>query len=176
MFDLNSLPITTDRIVLKPVSMDDVYDVFKHFDRDITRFTYSDPNENIEQAIDFIYSARTALLNRTGLSLTMIDRQTQEFIGVCGLVRANTDLPEPGLWIKKKAHGKGYGKESMKAVVLWVWQNLTCDRLIYKADKLNVPSQKIATFIGGKLVGEEESINPKGKVLNLLVYHIDRVQ
>jgi [ribosomal protein S5]-alanine N-acetyltransferase len=174
MFDLDSLPITTDRLILKPVSIEYAEDIYHYFDRDVTQFTYSEPNRDLEQAIDFIHAARMELLNRSGLSLAIIDRQSQEFLGICGILRTNTPTPEPGLWVKKTSHGRGYGKESMTGVVQWVWQNMKCDRLIYKADRRNLASQKIARSLGGELVGEEENINPHGKVLDLLVYQIDR--
>jgi RimJ/RimL family protein N-acetyltransferase len=170
----NSLPIVTPRLTLKPISIDYANDVFQEFDREVTQFTCSEPNESIERAIEFIQNARIALVNRTELQLVILDRETQEFLGVCGILRLKMPHSEMGIWLKKSVHGHGYGKEAIGGLKQWAEENLNYEYIIYRADRLNLPSQKVAESLGGKISGCDTKTKTSGQILNLLEYRFYR--
>lgn len=172
MFD--SLPIITDGLILQPISIDYAADIFREFDREITTFTYSEPNETLERAIEFIQNARLALIARSELHLVILDRETKEFFGMCGIMGLKTPHPEMGIWLKKSVHDRGYGREAIAGLKKWVEQNLNYEYLIYAADRLNLPSQKIAESLGGKIFSNFTKTKANGRVLNLLAYRWDR--
>jgi RimJ/RimL family protein N-acetyltransferase len=166
----NFLPIVTPRLILKPISIDYVTDIFHEFDREVTRFTYSEPNQSIEQTIDFIQNARIALLHGSELQLTITHRESLEFLGMCGIMGAKTPHPEMGIWLKKTVHSRGYGKEAITGLKGWAEQNLKYEYLVYAADQLNLPSQKIAESLGGKVFSNFSKNKDSGEILNLLEY------
>jgi [ribosomal protein S5]-alanine N-acetyltransferase len=166
----NSLPIVTQRLTLKPISVDYAEDIFREFDRQVTRFTYSEPNESLECAIEFIQNARVALLNGSAIQLVILNRETQEFLGGCGILALNKPNPEMGIWLKKSVHRRGYGKEAIEGLRQWAKQNLKYEYIIYAADRLNLPSQRIAESLGGKLVDNFTIAKASGQVLDLLEY------
>jgi RimJ/RimL family protein N-acetyltransferase len=167
---LDNLPIVTDRAILQPISVDYAADVWREFDREITTFTYSEPNESIDRAIEFIHNARIALINGSELQLVILERQTKEFLGVCGIMGINTLHPEMGIWLKKSVHGRGYGKEAIAGLKQWAEQNLKYAYIIYAADRLNLPSQKVAESVGGKIFSNFTKTKANGQILNLLEY------
>jgi [ribosomal protein S5]-alanine N-acetyltransferase len=170
MFDSNSLPITTHRLVLQSPSLDYAEQVYREFDRDITQFVYSEPNRNLEQAQDFIRAARQASIDQTALHLMILTQDTQEFVGMCGIFPLNSNTPEMGIWIKKACQKQGYGREAIAALIDWYDRQIRNRKLLYKVDRLNFPSHKIIRSLGGELIGAEQATNKSGKVLNLLVY------
>ena len=57
--------------------------------------------------------------------------------------QARTVEPHLGIWIKKSAHGKGYGREAIEAVVQWAFHNTEIPALRYDFDRANISSQKL---------------------------------
>ena len=66
-------------------------------------------------------------------------------------------LSEPGIWLKKDAHGKRYGREAIRIVSNRAVDNLDFDYLVYPVDRDNIPSRKIPESMGG-LVFEEKKV------------------
>ena len=80
--------------------------------------------------------------------------------------------PHLGIWIKKSAHGKGYGREAIEAVVQWAFHNTEIPALRYDFDRANISSQKLVEPLGGVCVGEEHTPQTDGGMLDTLLYII----
>ena len=93
-------------------------------------------------------------------------------MGCAGLHHIDKKTPELGIWIKKSAHGHGYGKETMVALKEWADKNLSYEYILYPVAKENYPSRKIPEFLHGKVEREYDKINMSGKKLHLLEYRI----
>ena len=76
----------------------------------------------------------------------IIDKQSGEFIGDCGLSMQKIDgewLPEIGYHIKKKYHNMGYASEAAQLVKKYIFKNYTFDALYGYTTEDNVPSIKV---------------------------------
>ncbi len=130
------------------------------------------PAKDIRETEDFIRKSLEGLKNGTNLQLVILDKDTREFTGCAGLHNLDTQTPEMGIWLKKSAHGKGYGKESMTAVKKWADTHLKYDFLIYPVADKNIPSRKIPESLGGVIEKEYDEIGIGGNLYHCLVYKI----
>jgi [ribosomal protein S5]-alanine N-acetyltransferase len=170
--DYSELIIETENLFLKPISFDHQEDIFKEFTPEITVFMFSKAPDKIEETIAFIETASAK--NKAGQELTIeiVDKKNGEFLGCGGLHPVNCRTPELGIWIKKSAHGHGYGKEAMVALKKWADENIDYDYILYPVDRQNYPSRRIPEFLGGKIFTEYEKINRSGNKLNIVEYRI----
>lgn len=87
----------------------------------------------------------------------VILKETDEFIGDCGLTIQNIDgalLPEIGYHIHKKYWRRGFGSEAAKAVRDWTFENTEYDCLYSYMKYTNVGSYSTAIANGMKKVKE----------------------
>jgi len=111
--------------------------------------------------------------NKTDLVLVITDIKNGEFLGVCGLHGSKQPSePELGIWLKKNAHSKHFGRETIKYLVKWIKENIIFNFLVYPVDKENIPSRKIAEYLGGKIFREETKESMSGTVLNEVAYRL----
>ena len=84
-------------------------------------------------------------------------RETDEFIGDCGLTIQNIDgesLPEIGYHIHKNHWRKGFGSEAASEVRDWAFMNTEYDCLYSYMKYTNIGSYSVAIAIGMKKVKE----------------------
>jgi RimJ/RimL family protein N-acetyltransferase len=86
----------------------------------------------------------------------------------------DTRTPELGIWVKKAAHGHGYGREAITGLTGWAMQNLDFDYLVYPVDRRNLPSRRIPEALGGVIEAEYTMTNASGNLLEILEYRIHR--
>ncbi|NJR74492.1 MAG: GNAT family N-acetyltransferase, partial [Scytonema sp. CRU_2_7] len=95
-------------------------------------------------------------------------------LGCAGIHELYSKNPVLGIWLKKSAHGQGYGLETIAALKNWADENLDYEYLIYDVDKANIPSRRIAEKLGGQIVREYHKTNLSARVLHILEYRISR--
>lgn len=170
--DLTNFSLPTGRLVLVPLSMKYKDNVFREFNSSITQYMFPKPPDKIEETEEYILTSEEGIKSGTDLKVVMTLKDTGEFIGLARLHNVKTDMPVLGLWVKKSAHGNGYGKEAITALYNWAKVNLKYKYIKYNVDKDNIPSIKISESLGGK-VGKTKSMkNMAGNTLNLLEYWI----
>ena len=67
--------------------------------------------------------------------------------------------PEVGLWLKESAHGQGFGREVVAALVDWGHATLGKESFIYPVAIQNIASRRIAEGLHGEIIGSRT--NPK---------------
>jgi RimJ/RimL family protein N-acetyltransferase len=67
--------------------------------------------------------------------------------------------PELGLWLKESAHGQGFGREVVAALVQWGHATLGKGSFIYPVAIQNIASRRIAENLHGEIIGNRR--NPK---------------
>ncbi len=164
--------IETDNLLLLPISLEYKEDIFKEFSPEITVFMFPKPAEKIEETEEFINESVKQKLAGTDLVVVVLDKNTKAYLGNAGLHNINTRTPEFGIWIKKSAHGNGFGKESIFALKKWADKNLKYEYILYPVDKENIASRRIPETLGGKVFREYEEKNLSGNNLQLLEYRI----
>lgn len=166
--------IITSRMILNPISLDYMEDIFQEFTSDITTYMFPQAPEAISETREFIEKAMKENAQGTNLEIVALDKDTHEFLGCAGLHHLDTHTPELGIWMKKSAQGYGYGKEVIMGLKHWADTHLTYEYLRYPVDTDNIPSKKIPQALGGKLATCYEKVGASGNWLNLEEYHIYR--
>lgn len=173
--DVSNISIQSKNLLLLPISLNYQEDIFREFTPEITVHMFPTPAKKIDETIEFIESSIKNNQAGKELVIVIIHHQTKEFLGCGGLHKINTKLPELGIWIKKSAHGHGYGKETIIALKEWADQNLDYDYLVYPVVDINYASKRIPEFLGGKIFREyDEFMN--GKNQHLLEYRIPKTK
>jgi [ribosomal protein S5]-alanine N-acetyltransferase len=174
--DLLSLSIEGDRLQLVAISDEFELDIFKEFTSEITRYMYPSPVKDIEKTRNFIDASRRSMQAGNNLQFAILSKSTGEFLGCCGLHgQDSVRTTEIGIWLKKTAHGSGYGREAVRTLVDWSCNNIDLDYFIYPVDRRNIASAKIPQSLGGEVVQELKTETPTGKILDKVVYKINRV-
>ncbi|KKW41710.1 MAG: acetyltransferase [Candidatus Magasanikbacteria bacterium GW2011_GWA2_56_11] len=164
--------IESERLLLVPISMRYRDEIFREFSPEITTFMYEAPAKDISGIEVFIENSLKGLNEGSNLQLVIVAKDSQEFFGCAGLHHVDGKTPEMGVWIKKSAHGKGYGKEAMVAVKKWADENLDYDYLLYPVADKNISSRKIPESLGGKIETEYDEKGLGGNEYHCLEYRI----
>jgi RimJ/RimL family protein N-acetyltransferase len=78
---------------------------------------------------------------------------------MASLEHADSVSPELGLWLKESAHGQGFGREVVAALVEWGHATLGKGSFIYPVAVQNTASRRIAENLHGEIIGNRT--NPK---------------
>jgi len=171
--DLTVVQIDGQRISLLPINESYASEIFKEFDSEITRYMLPKPAGNIEETLTFIHNSLDGMREGKELVLVVTKRDDGEFLGCCGLHgRGNPRTPELGIWLRKDAHGKKFGREAIQTLISWAAEHIDFDYAIYPVDKANAPSRKIAESLGGSIFEEKKMKTISGRYLDEVVYRI----
>lgn len=172
--ELSTLCIEAERIRLVPASESFANDIFCEFSNDITTYMMPKAATDISETLEFLHHSAEARQAKTELIFAICKKgETAEFLGMCGLHGRDSMLePELGIWLKKSAHGNGYGREAIQTLMRWAQDNVQLEAFIYPVDKRNIPSRKIPEALGGVIIMEKQEINRSGNLLDEVVYRI----
>jgi ribosomal-protein-alanine N-acetyltransferase len=168
-----SVMINGERVRLIPIS--DLYAdiIFKEFTDEITQLMVPSTPTHINQIYEFIRASSKNMEENTDLTFAILDKNSGEFLGVCGLHgKHSPDEPILGIWLKKDAHGNRLGQEAIKSLADWARENLVFNFMVYPCDRDNIPSRKIAEKLNGKIFRTGEVKSMSGRILNEVVYKI----
>ena len=166
------LKLETERLILVPVSNKHKDAIFKEFTEEITTYMHPRPATKIEDTLTFIKIARKQIKNGENLVVAILHKETEEFLGCGGLHETNTQTPELGIWIKKGAHGNGYGLEAVEGLKNWAEGHLQYKYLTYPVDERNFPSRRIPEHLKGVIGRSYRKRNESGKALFIVEYWI----
>ncbi len=173
--DLTTIRINGDRVSLCSIHEKYGQEIFEEFTEEITRYMNPSPPKNINEAFGFISRSREGMREGRDLVCAIVRRDTEEFLGCCGFHWGGApSTPELGVWLKKGAHGNGYGREAIALLVSWAVQHIDFDYLTYPVDRANRPSRKIPEALGGTIFKEGKARRMNGGFLDEVVYRIPR--
>lgn len=164
--------IESERLLLLPIDMKYKDEIFKEFTSEITTYMYPAPAKDISETEEFIEDSLRGLTEGNNFQLVILAKDSQEFFGCAGLHHVDGKTPEMGVWLKKSAHGKGYGKEAMTAIKKWADENLDYEYLLYPVADKNIASRKIPESLGGRIEGEYDEEGAGGNKFHSLEYRI----
>ncbi len=171
--DWLNLEIVTPRLRLFSISRRQAEDIFREFTTEITRYMAPCPSECIDDTFAFIDAALERMKTGDEYQAVVVERDSGEFLGCCGLHgEGKPETPELGIWIKRSAHGNGYGKEAIVGLKQWADSTLQYEYLTYSVDRLNESSIRIPEDLGGEVFDRETYKKADGTTLELLVYRI----
>lgn len=150
--------IETERLLLRPLTMDDLDALYALYsDPEVRRFfpdgvrSYEETREELAWIIEVYYG-------RYGYGLwATIHRPSGAFIGRCGLLPwtiAGRQEVEVAYLIDKAYWGQGLATEAARAIVAYAFAALPVERLICVIDPANTASQRVARKLGMTLVDD----------------------
>ncbi|MFT7506871.1 MAG: ribosomal-protein-alanine N-acetyltransferase [Acidimicrobiales bacterium] len=169
---LKNIQIESQRIKLVPLTKKYRTEIFREFSYEITQYMFPKSPESIEETDLFISKCVKDLEKGTDLIMAIVDIQTGDYLGNVGIHKIGTSIPELGIWVKKSAHGNGYGKEAVQLIKLWADKNIKYQYITYPVDINNTPSRKIPESMDGVVVREYDKRSQSGNVLHLVEYRI----
>ncbi len=148
--------IETPRLILREYTLDDFAALYEIMSDAETMRHYPKPFDE-ERTKNWIeWNLKNYKEYGFGLWAVVL-KETQEFIGDCGLTMQNIDgesLPEIGYHIHKKYWRRGFGSEVAKAVRDWAFENTKYDCLYSYMKYTNVASYSTAAVNGMKKIKE----------------------
>ena len=151
--DLSSVNLSSQRLFLKSFSPEDALEVFEAVTPTITRFMGFEPAPSLE-AFEQIWQNWFPLMHSgTDAHFVVRANSNLEFLGVVGLHDLEDAEPKVGIWIKETAHGSGFGREAVAALISFAASELGKRAVLYPVVEKNYPSRRLAENLGGILVG-----------------------
>lgn len=170
--DFETLRIESDRLFLRPVTMDDAQVIFENFTPEITRYMDPPSPKQIEETETFLRGTIKKRTHHREIVFAICHSETSEFLGGCGLHEIGNPHPELGIWLKKSAHGNRFGREAITALVVWTRRHISHEYLVYPVERPNIPSRKIPESLGGEIFKEHKGNKRDNIPLDLVVYKI----
>jgi RimJ/RimL family protein N-acetyltransferase len=170
--DLSTFLLESERLRLLLLQDSFAAAIFQEFTDAITEFMGPVTPASIADVLSFIEEARGKMTRGEDIDAAILLPGSDEFLGIVALHGVNTATPEFGVWIKKTAQGKHYGREAIHALARWALANLTVSCLSYPVDRRNIASRTIPESLGGRIEREYKWTKASGKVLDLVEYRI----
>lgn len=155
---MNGITIQTPRLLLRPMTLDDVPALLGVFGDAETMRHYPSTFDESRMRAWVEWNMRSYQAHGYGL-WAMILRGTGEVIGDCGLVSQQVDgvqEVEVGYHVRRELWGQGLATEAAKRCLDHGFTHLGCDRLASLIHPQNLPSRRVAEKIGMTVMRESE--------------------
>ncbi len=161
-----NLQITTDRLLLRPIRMEDSDSIFQYRSNvEVNRYQGWIP-KTIADVRDFILNKVSSEINLQGtwFQFTILKKDNDELIGDIGIHFLESDnfQVEMGCTLSKDHQGKGYAFEAVKEIVNFIFENLGKRRIVVSIDSRNQSSIRLIERLGFRkkgLVKESSELN-----------------
>ncbi len=149
--------IQSPRLQLSQFQMMDALEVFGCITPGVAKFMPWEPPSWSEYVTRCEKRVQTPEPNRFSFVIRRLDNR--ECLGMASLEDADSVSPELGLWLKESAHGQGFGREIVAALVEWGHATLGKGSFTYPVAVQNTASRRIAENLQGKII--DNRTNPK---------------
>jgi RimJ/RimL family protein N-acetyltransferase len=151
-----SLVLETSRLVMRPFGADDASALFRILgDTEVMRFSVGGAHPDVAATARWI-SAVGRHQERFGFSLcAVLDRQTGELIGKCGLMDLKDGRTEIGYRIRRDRWGSGYATEAARAWLDRAFDTIGLAQVFAMIEAANSASIRVALKIGMRPAGPE---------------------
>lgn len=151
---MNTPIISTERLILKPLSLTDTEAVFVYrSDPEITRFQSFFPTDQSE--VEEFILRNTLAFNTPDTWFQFGIYLEGSIIGDIGIhfIGPFNSQCEIGYTLAREEHGKGYGQEAVTAVVGYLFGTLEKHRIVASLNPRNKPSVKLLERVGFRREG-----------------------
>lgn len=149
---MNNPSITTERLLLRPVQLDDAHALFQYRSNKLANKYQSFIPEKLEEVTDFIQNRVAPEIDKEGtwFQLVMVRQDSNEVIGDIGLhfITGDRFQVEFGCTLKEEEHHKGYAAEALKHTIAYLFNTLKKHRIIASIDPRNTASIKMVERLG----------------------------
>lgn len=165
--------LESTRLITRKLTENDIVIWSKFFeDKDAIAFFPVSNLTSLDRATQWIEMQLFRYANNLFGLQALIDKDSNQFIGQCGLVMQEVDGEkeiEVGYHILKQYWGRGYAPEAAKLFIDYAFQKKLATSIISIIDRRNIKSQRVADKNG--LLKEKETI---WKNLNVYIYRIKK--
>jgi RimJ/RimL family protein N-acetyltransferase len=149
--------IQSRRLQLSQFQMIDAQEVFGCITPGIAKFMPWEPPSWSEYVSRCEKRVRAPEPNKFSFVIRRSDNS--ECLGMASVEGTDSVSPELGLWLKESAHGQGFGREVVAALIEWGHGTLGKQSFIYPVAVQNAASRRIAESLRGEIIGSRT--NPK---------------
>lgn len=149
--------IHSPRLQLRQFQMLDAPDVFACITPAIAKFMPWEPPSWSEYVARC--EKRVQAPEPDNFSFVIRRLDNRDCLGMASFEDADSVSPEVGLWLKESAHGMGFGREVVAALVAWGHETLGKESFIYPVAVQNTASRRIAEKLHGEIIANRK--NPK---------------
>ena len=161
----------TERLVIRPFNLSYLEEYAREFTAEITKYQFPDPFPDMETA-NRVMSGFVKEMEEGNMLELVILGQKDEFLGCIDVFGIREETPEVGIWLKRSAHGMGYGYEALGAVVDELNKVGKYRYYTYELDVRNAASVRLVEKFPFEKGDYEEITTNSGKALHSQVYHI----
>lgn len=171
-----TIQLKTQRLFLRPISIEDKESVFIYRSDPETSKYQSVVAETIDDMDDFLGKcAKEFNVPGTWFQVVIIMKDTDELIGDIGIHFLDDESKnrqvEIGYMLNKAFHGNGYATEAVKELINYLFDTMNKHRIIASVDPGNTPSIKLLERIGFRKEAHfKQSIWFKGEWVDDVVY------
>jgi ribosomal-protein-alanine N-acetyltransferase len=144
--------IETKRLILRPLAMDDLEDLFALYHSPDVRKYYSEGIPSYEETKKELEWMINTCYAEYGFGMwATIHKETEKFIGRCGLTPMDIDGREEievGYMLAKEYWGRGLATEAAQAILQYGFEQVGLSRLICVINPGNQASSRVAVKIG----------------------------
>ncbi len=173
--DLSKVVLDTERLILRPWTLDDVDDFYEYASVDgVGQMAGWKPHENMEESMQIL---RMFMDEKNQFALE--EKETQKIIGSLGLEQIHNDLGEPyqtlkgieiGFVLSKAFWGRGLMPEAVRRVINYCFDVLEVDFLQCCHFSTNLQSKRVIEKSGFRFVREFECKTKRGDLFLSEVY------
>jgi len=173
----NSKQIETDRLILRPIRMEDSDSIFRYRSNSLVNQYQGWIPKTIDDVHDFIKTKISSEIDipNTWYQLVIIAKENSELIGDIGIHFLDSDKfqVEIGCTLDKNYHGKGYATEALKETMNFLFNTLNKRRIIASIDPRNTKSIELFERLGFRKEAHfKESILINNEWVDDLIYAI----
>ena len=175
----SELTLKTDRLVLRPITVEDVDVVYPYMnDPEISRYMSWNAHSNRDETHAVL--ERLEAETRSGKAYTWAIVRASEFCGIISLIsilrthRALTyDRAELAYWLGREFRGQGIMTEAASRVIDFAFNRLGLHRLTVSHVTENAASESLITRLNFTYIGEErEAFQKAGKWFHHKLYDL----
>lgn len=173
---LSSIPLETERLIIRYIGTDDAYDMFEYASvPEVTEYLLWDPHVNLEATegyIEFLQKRyKKGLYGDWALEL----KENRKMIGTCGyaMINSREKKCEIGYVLSPEYRKHGYMTEAVKAILDLTFEKLQFESASLRIISENIDSVKLAKRMGFSFEHEFE-MEIKGAIRKVSHYVITR--
>jgi len=160
--------IQSPRLQLSQFQMTDAPEVFAGITPAIAKFMRWEPPSWSEYVTRCEKREPAAEANQFSFVIWRLDNR--ECLGMASFEDADAVSPEVGLWLKESAHGQGFGREVVAALVKWGHATFGKGSFLYPVAVENTASRRIAEKLGGEIIGSRSNSKYESVVYRIPFY------
>lgn len=147
--------INTERLLIKPIELNDLEDVFRYANDDSIDMMLFYPHRTIEATTEFINIAVTEWNKEEPIDREYVVVDNGTIIGGINIEQCGDREYELGWVIAKKYRGLGYATEAARALLDYAFNKLNATKVIAQCDNRNIASEKVMKKLGMTLIDDK---------------------